>query len=780
MLEYQEIYYASSEKGIFSGRPGFGVRTCTRGMASDEVDTIINACSPSYAVYNDRILDMEKITANPDVVYDYPPVYIYRTVEMNDGAKKYVLGRTVYLGVDYGYFKGINAYDRTGTNYFTHLFVFNEAPSASFLGQLIAESKFIPFNYSCSPSNVELQDLLTGTPEFLEPGTIVFDSSITELICPEDTELFLLGVAQMLKNQSLPAEMDVPRKMYVKCPWKQVEDCINTLSMFVNANPESFHYISNYMQGYGIPDGYDIVFVNEFNTVELYEDNYVTVDLFNWGNKNVENNYITERITDLIHQNELKAASQLTDFYLGLNVEKGSDYEFYYFVFLAAVSDIELQLENMPDTFIQKLTAVQLSEEQSARLWNKVNQSVNEGLISKNGKIFLLTLDRIKEMRSFFPEKIQIQEESVRFVSNILFNGKGNFGKIVNKGNVTTLLQLVDKKLILSEDLFLASLGESADDKVWDECVEFYYNGNFVDIEPVLVAVLHSKLPDEAVDALITKFFPLERYADKLFDYFKNNSSDIVRAKQSFMSLIDHYGEKRFSDFIQMSSLEPKLQTVVSQAVTKYYSEKIDSDLYAGVRLLFGFIDKTGVGLISKLDMWPMLRTAADRFLNEPIKDIQSFVNELNARNISFPAGQDGEIKLLTSLVNRTVPRGVGKAFAYAAFRNYHDDAEYFTKVFMVWLQNGASNDDVKEFISASRNKMSLELVASLLNSIWKCSSLEVINNREAFSIAVLDNCGWSRDTVEDFGQKCRNKELKDFVLRSNTIFNRVLRKIFK
>ena len=76
-ISYQEIYYTSSEKGVFSGNAGFGVRTCTEGMDSLDVDKIIELCSTGYAVYNDRVLDMDRIQANPDVVYEYPPTYLY-------------------------------------------------------------------------------------------------------------------------------------------------------------------------------------------------------------------------------------------------------------------------------------------------------------------------------------------------------------------------------------------------------------------------------------------------------------------------------------------------------------------------------------------------------------------------------------------------------------------------------------------------------------------------------------------------------------------------------
>lgn len=776
LLEYKEIYYTSSEKGIFSGRPGFGVRTCTRGMGSDEADTIINTCSPGYAVYNDRILDMEKITANPDVVYDYPPVYTYRTIEMNDGAKKFVMGRTVYLGVDYGYFKGINAYDRTGTNYFTHLFIFNEVPSASFFGRLIAGSKFVPSNYSCSPSNVELQGLLTGAPEFLKPGTMEFDSGITDPVCPEGTELFLMGVVQMLKNQSFPAEMDVPRKMYVKCPWKHVEDCINALSMFVKADSESFHFTSNYMQGYGIPDGYEIVFVNEFNTVELYEDSCVAVDLFNEEIKNVERNYITERITDLIHQKDLTTASQLIDFYIGLSSEKSSDYEFYYFVFEASISDMELRLENMPDAFIQKLTGIQLTEEQSARLWSKVNQSVNDGLFSKTVKGFLHTIDQIKVMGEIFPEKMQIQEESVRHVTNVLFNGKGIFGKIVNEDNVTTLLQIVDKERIPSEIQFLKSVGESADYRVWLECLTFYYDSPCADISPAVYAIVHSPLSEDDVNSLLEVLFPLNKYADQLFEFYKNNRTEVVKAKDNFKSLFRYYDEKRFADFVQMSSVTSELQTIVAQEIIEYYEGKINENAYEGIMSLFSFLYKAGPNQVTKLSMWPMLRKAAKSILMEPKENITVFIDKLKEMDISFPKGQDDEIELLTCLVNKEVPKKVDKAFVHAIFQNYPDDIPYFTTVFLAWIKNGAGKDEVKDFIT--RDRMDNEMVMLLVNSVWESRSFKVRNNREKLVLAVLDNCGWSRCMVDDFGRTYCKAELKKFVLKHNTFLRRLLRKM--
>lgn len=779
-FDYQEIFYTSSEKGIFSGNPGFGIRACTQGMAYDEADRIVSTCSPGYEVYNERVLDMERIKANPDVVYDYPPVYMYRTVQLNDGSKKYVLGRTVYLGVDYGFFKGINAYDRTGTNYFTHFFVFSKEPPVSLLGKIICEQAFAPSNYSCSPANTELQALLTGDPEFLPPKSLEFDAGQAELVCPEEAIHFLLGVTQMLKNQNLPEETDAPRKMYVKCPWKRVEEFISTLSMFAHTSSEKIHFLSNYMQGYGIPEGSDIVFVNEYNVTDLYEDNYVTVDFFNESKKNVESNFIIDRITDLIRQKELKTASQLVEFYLGLNNVPDADYEFSYFIFVGAVSDMEVRMEDLTDTFLQKLSAIRLDEDRSSRLWGKVNKTLNEGLTSTSGKDFMTAVLRYKEIRRIFPEKVQIQEATASYVTSILFNGNGNFGKIANEGNITSLLEMVDKNIIPSEELFLASLHESSIGKVWQKCLAFYYNGQFRNPAAVISAIVHASLSEQEISGLLAVTFPTDKYADTLFEYYKAHPSDIVRVKANFAALVGHYGEKRFADFVQMTQTAPELKPAVAPAIVKYYGDKINANLLLGTNALFDFLDKTGIVQITHLSLWPLLQTASKKYLKEPLKDIKTFLNKLTERNITFPKDQDGEVSLLICLVNKTAPKTADRTFTRVVFRNYPDDAAFVTQVFMAWVNNGAEKEQVGEFIADTRHRMSDEIISSVMKSIWKSTVPQVSQNKESLVLAVLDNSGWDRNKVEDFCKKTRNPELKEFVLKSSSFFSKLLRKLFK
>ena len=779
-LSYQEIFYSSSETGIFTGNAGFGVRTCTRGMDSIDVDKIVEACATGYSVYNERILDMDRILANPDIVYDYPPVYLFRTVDLNNGSKKYVFGRTVYLGVDYGFFKGINAYDRAGTNYLTHLLVFNEKPSVAIIRDLLLQDKYLPLNYSCSPNNIELQKLLTGNPEFLEQKAFEADETPSLDESSLDCSSFIKGVVQMLKNKELPLETDIPRKMYVKCPWKSVETCLKALDVIPKNEIESLQYVTNYMQGYGIPDGYDIAFVNEFNEAELYEDNYITADLFSGTNKNVNNDLIINNIGNLIRQNDAESAAKLIQFYLDLKDIPESEYEFYYNIFLGAVSDLDISLSDMTEATIKKLRDIQLDNAQSAKFWGKVNKAINEGLTATQGSDFLLAVDKIKLFNVHCPGKVHIQEECINYLTNILFSGRGNFGKIANENNISTLLKLVNKSLIPSEELFLSSLSENSKAKVWEESLEFYYKGQYDGNESILETVFHSNLSDASICELLSKVFPLSRYADTLFDYFKNHTTDTVKANSIVSSLVKYYGEKRFSDFVWLGQLEPEFIKVASPVITSHYQEKVENNAKFGVLALFEFIEKVGSEQIAPLNLWGVLKTAAQKYLRESLTDIKQFITRIEELEIDYQGHLDSEMDSLTCIANHEMPKFVTTPYIETAIQVYSGDENYVESLFSNWIRNGVGKEEIKTFITSNKKRLSDSLIAGLIKTIWNSPSLQSSKEKETSVLAVIDNCGWSQKKVEEFSLKCESKELEKFLLKSNNLFGKLVRKLFK
>ena len=103
-INYQEIYYASTECSIATHSAGIGVRTYTEGMDSNDVSKIEGKCVFGYRLEASRKLTFEQIQENPKIVYDYTPKYVYQKVILDNGSVKYILGKTIYIGIDYGYF----------------------------------------------------------------------------------------------------------------------------------------------------------------------------------------------------------------------------------------------------------------------------------------------------------------------------------------------------------------------------------------------------------------------------------------------------------------------------------------------------------------------------------------------------------------------------------------------------------------------------------------------------------------------------------------------------
>lgn len=775
-LSYHEIFYTSSEKGIFSGNAGFGVRTCTAGMSVYDVDKIIDQCSTGYAVYNDRILDKEKILSNPAIVYEYPPAYIFRTVELNDGAIKYVFGRTVYIGIDYGFFKGINAYDRTGTNYITHLLVFDASVILQ-IDMLFSRLRYAPYDYHCLPTNVELQGLLTGTPEFLPENTFDVDPEEFESVDP-DIALFVVGVVQMLRNHFRPSTDNAFRKMYVKCPARLVEHCLAALDVLPKECYDKVRYITNYMQGYGIPEGYDIAFVNEYNETELYEDNYITVDFFNGTKKNIHDNFILGKISSFISCGEGKTAAQLIGVYLRLEDVPDSEYESYYNVFVGAVSDFDIQLKDLTDSMIQILRKLHLDQMQSTMLWTKINRTLNEGLTTTHGKNFLRTIDIIKEIRKYFQDRIIIREDAVNYVTSILFNGRGNFGKIADEDNITTLLQLVNKDMVSSEELFLSSVAECHSKRIWEECLNFYYDGRFEGTLKVMSSIVHSSLSETVVNDLLLTIYPLADYADTLFDFFKQNPVDVVRARNTVESLIKYYGESHFSDFVWLSHVEPELVKILYPILTNYYCDRIESNTLVGTDSLFDFLGKVGCDQIDGLNLWPVLEMAAEKHLAESVKDIEIFLSRLHEMRIHFPESLESEVTLLSKLVKREVPNDVGCSFMGAVFNNYPNDVQYQERVFSVWLEKGIGKSEMKSFMSRNQDKINDAAIESFVKVIWNHPSLNMKNERESLVLSVLDNSGWGSKKMERFASRSGDQNLEKFLRKSSSVLARMIRKL--
>ena len=276
-IHFQEIIECSSQQSLLTGQAGFGIRTLTEGMDEQLARDICEQIDSAYVVDIDHQVTAEDIAKDANVVNRYPRTLKYISVKDSKEQTKYVIACSTYVGIDYGYFCDLETARRAGTNYIADILVFDEKPSAGLFYQLASQQKFLPIDNTCSPDNPELKALLTGEPSYLKPRSISLED--TEIDINEQTALLAIALLQVYWNEKKPGERRSPRNIVIQAEESKTLSILKDLAILPNELVVDKYFQTNYLQGYGMPNGYRMIFLNEFNQQEVYIDNYVYVNL---------------------------------------------------------------------------------------------------------------------------------------------------------------------------------------------------------------------------------------------------------------------------------------------------------------------------------------------------------------------------------------------------------------------------------------------------------------------------------------------------------------------
>lgn len=287
-IKFQEIIECSNQQSIITGQAGFGIRTLTEGMDEKLAQAICDQVNCAYEVDITDQVTAEEIAKDANVIKKYPRTLRYTTCKDDDGNTMFVIACTTYVGIDYGYFCGLESARRAGTNYIADILVFNEQPTAKVIDALLTQEKFLPVDNTCSPTNQELKTLLTGEPSFLASREITFEERPEEKpSINEQTALVAIALIQAKSNQSKGKE-----KGLQEIVWQSSEDKVASILQDFAILPaeltDGMFFHTNYLQGYGMPKGYHMLFINEYNKEEVYTDNYVYANLGEKTFKNVD------------------------------------------------------------------------------------------------------------------------------------------------------------------------------------------------------------------------------------------------------------------------------------------------------------------------------------------------------------------------------------------------------------------------------------------------------------------------------------------------------------
>ena len=774
-LNYKEIYYTSSERSIITHSAGIGIRTYTNGMDSHEASTIAEKCVFGYSLDDSRKLTFEQIQQNPSIVYDYPPIYIYHKVTLDSGSIKYVLGRTIYLGIDYGYFCNRNEAMRTGTNYFTHLLIFDEMPPISVLAQIDRKSVFTPIDYTCTPDNVELRTLLTGEPQLLSPKTIQCETS-SEYIIDAEFAYCVIGFLQSYYN-IINNKEDSLKKIIIKAPAKQTPELIKRMSLLPQLLIGEKTFLSNYMQGYGVPDDFNMVFVNEFNKNELYENNHICIDLFNKSTTNIDDNYIYRKILELGGENDNITILKLVNYYLGLDLTKELNYQFLYNLFIAIESDKDILLQDISKDFINQVNNVQLSSVQELELWKKINGTINCGLTSKKGSEINQAINIVGYVLSTNRSKLKLKQESSTWITNVVFGENSYLSKIVNNSNVDIVIALVDRTKILSDSAFYNAIKQSQDIVVWTKFIQFYYADSLkLNVESVIENVLQSELKKQEKEDLIKRLYPIDRCQNELLSYILNHTCRIPELIDIVKTICLNSREERFSLILKHSNNAPNIIRALSPIVLSYYGKQIDEDSNSGMKNLLSFIDRVSADVFNTMGLTEMFDKYIRMSMENPLKETKKIINTLLSSNVKIDRNTSEQIAVLNNLFDNEIPKRVDVNVLFTAHK-MDKSADYIRDLYEAWLKTQPTPKDLREYIKGV-DYLSSDMIEEIILATWESRTRVIRENREDYVLIISDNSKWKSRDKKSFIKSCRDKDLVRHLTDSDKLIKKIIRKI--
>lgn len=425
---YEQIIWSSTQKSINTGASGFGLRTHSPGLTSEEAAEIVQTAMVNYSLPTAQKATENDILNTPLIEDRYPSLYTFREVTLGNGRKVWVAGRTLYVVSDYGFFADIDSARRDGSNYIAHLAVFNEQPDIAAFAAMMDQGKFLPTDKRLTPANTEIRTLLVGEPVPLPSGKISFT--------PTDYEdgTFLTEVAlglltAMYRSRHAGKDNSVePKKLVVRLDDNHLPDLLYTLSKLPVNLTQHLQFQANTLYYTGVPEDLDMIVVPSQNTTRIDEEFFIVVDYTGSVPRTV--NLLESPLFGHIREFADNNISLNRDATIALCANGGLDEPdpelAYWTTMLIKHDDIIRPGELSADRIVQLLRVNSLSSYERSLLNNKVNSYLNDYFYEFPHSEYTANtlregLDILNTLRRETPDMIRITPESVRFVSERLF-----------------------------------------------------------------------------------------------------------------------------------------------------------------------------------------------------------------------------------------------------------------------------------------------------------------------------------------------------------------------
>lgn len=804
-IKFNEIIECSSQQSILSGQAGFGIRTITEGFNPELARKICDEISCAYEVDIAEQVTTEQITTDPSCVTQYPRTLKYQVVKNDDGKELYVIACATYVGIDYGYFCNIESARRAGSNYIADILVFDEKPTAGLFQALIEQKIFRPIDNTCTPTNPELQELLTGEPSYLSPREVeVKETSEAIPATNEQTALVAMALLQTKINQDLGKDNGLINIVF-QAQEAKVPSILQSIGTLPNDLVSDKYFHTNFLQGYGMPNGYRMMFLNEHNKEQVYIENYVYLNLDENKFMNLDtDNFYFGKIKEAAAANNYALFYNLVNYLFRLSVQADTDYKFLYNLFIATETDKKLSIDELTEDFFTKAKKANLPSDKWQRFVVSVNNTLDETIQKENlgakaDANCHAAMKVITYLYNNWKEVLHLNENSLQGLTN-LWHLDGTLARYANEFGID-IIQYINTK-DNNPEAFIEAIKKVDNPDYWErfikEQMKAFKENNVphgITNDIIIDTILASAVADK--NALIARFYPISSAEGTLISYVESHPDKMGNLEPTIKSLC--LGDKLplMIQLLKVCNFDGQGMQVMKQIIQNYFTglfkESKEPQMKNAIEKLVELTrNVTTANNVKALDIPHYVSIYTDYLEKYPKaadkQSIEYFLkNDITKREIEV--NDANRIEFIVNLLDKNsdymgtyrellIAKRLGCPMQEVRLKIveklFTDKAKKHEKLNLSYIKEYFT--DKYSEIPSEKTKEESKLV---LDRLWDTFKGDPHICEEA-TPAIIEAAKWTSKDRKEYLEKCKNDKEKAFITKYYSFFTSICRKLFK
>lgn len=804
-IKFNEIIECSSQQSILSGQAGFGIRTITEGFNPELARKICDEISCAYEVDIAEQVTTEQITTDPSCVTQYPRTLKYQVVKNDDGKELYVIACATYVGIDYGYFCNIESARRAGSNYIADILVFDEKPTAGLFQALIEQKIFRPIDNTCTHTNPELQELLTGEPSYLSPREVeVKETSEAIPAINEQTALVAMALLQTKINQDLGKDNGLINIVF-QAQEAKVPSILQSIGTLPNDLVSDKYFHTNFLQGYGMPNGYRMMFLNENNKEQVYIENYVYLNLDENKFMNLDtDNFYFGKIKEAAAANNYALFYNLVNYLFRLSVQADTDYKFLYNLFIATETDKKLSIDELTEDFFTKAKKANLPSDKWQRFVVSVNNTLDETIQKENlgakaDANCHAAMKVITYLYNNWKEVLHLNENSLQGLTN-LWHLDGTLARYANEFGID-IIQYINTK-DNNPEAFIEAIKKVDNPNYWErfikEQMKAFKENNVphgITNDIIIDTILASAVADK--NALIARFYPISSAEGTLISYVESHPDKMGNLEPTIKSLC--LGDKLplMIQLLKVCNFDGQGMQVMKQIIQNYFTglfkESKEPQMKNAIEKLVELTrNVTTANNVKALDIPHYVSIYTDYLEKYPKaadkQSIEYFLkNDITKREIEV--NDANRIEFIVNLLDKDsdymgtyrellIAKRLGCPMQEVRLKIveklFTDKAKKHEKLNLSYIKEYFT--DKYSEIPSEKTKEESKLV---LDRLWDTFKGDPHICEEA-TPAIIEAAKWTSKDRKEYLEKCKNDKEKAFITKYYSFFTSICRKLFK